>query len=199
MKDTITDDSNLRDEFTKWVHSYSDAMYSWALHKTSDEMVAQDIVQETFLSAYKSLDKFREDSKPKTWLFSILNNKIIDHYRRKIKYISTDNNKQSEKKAFDLTEKLFDENGKWKAPESQAFIDDDIHLLDDDEFRKVMELCLDDLPENWRFAVNSKYLLEKDGKDICQELEITPSNYWQIIHRAKLMLKKCIDLNWFNK
>ncbi|MCK5276978.1 MAG: RNA polymerase subunit sigma, partial [Cyclobacteriaceae bacterium] len=46
-------------------------------------------------------------------------------------------------------------------------------------------------------AIHLKYLEEKDGKEICQELGITSSNYWQILHRAKLQLRICIEENWF--
>ena len=61
----------------KWVAVYSDDLYRWALHKTSDKETVQDLVQETFLAAFKSLDKFQGKSQPKTWLFSIMNNKIM--------------------------------------------------------------------------------------------------------------------------
>jgi RNA polymerase sigma-70 factor (ECF subfamily) len=40
---------------------------------------------------------------------------------------------------------------------------------------------------------------EKKGELICQELGITDTNFWQILHRAKLQLRKCIELNWFKK
>jgi RNA polymerase sigma-70 factor (ECF subfamily) len=56
-----------------------------------------------------------------------------------------------------------------------------------------MEECMNDLPE-MEISRNIKYLSEK--KEICQELEITTSNYWQIVHRSKLLLKKCLELKW---
>jgi RNA polymerase sigma-70 factor (ECF subfamily) len=39
-------------------------------------------------------------------------------------------------------------------------------------------------------------ILKKKTEAICQELEITASNYWQIVHRSKLLLKKCLELKW---
>ncbi len=53
-----------------WVEMYSDNMFSWALHKTSSKETSEDLVQETFLAAVQSFDKFKGDSNPKTWLFS---------------------------------------------------------------------------------------------------------------------------------
>jgi RNA polymerase sigma-70 factor (ECF subfamily) len=53
-----------------------------------------------------------------------------------------------------------------------------------------MEECMNDLRKKWKLAITSKYLSEKKTEAICQELEITASNYWQIVHRSKLLLKK---------
>jgi RNA polymerase sigma-70 factor (ECF subfamily) len=61
-------------------------------------------------------------------------------------------------------------------------------LLDNPDFNVIMEECMNDLPQKWKLAVTSKYLSEKT-EAICQELEITTSNYWQIVHRSKLFKK----------
>ena len=66
-----------------WVKNYADYLYSIALFKTNMQTEAEDLVQETFLAAFKSKDEFRGQSTEKTWLTAILNNKITDHYRRK--------------------------------------------------------------------------------------------------------------------
>jgi len=67
-----------------WVNQHTDALYSWAFHKVSDSELAKDLVQDTFLAAAEKMENFKGDSSPKTWLFSILNHKIIDHYRKKV-------------------------------------------------------------------------------------------------------------------
>ncbi len=186
-----------KESIAQWVEKYGDELYSWASYKTSSHAWAEDIVQETFIAAYQSIDKFQGKSNPKTWLFSILNNKIIDFYRKQAKsFLSLDS--EHERKGKNLTDSFFNKHDQWTAVKKESLWDDESHILDDPDFQATMEDCMDDLPNNWRAAVMSKYLLEKDSKSICQELEITPSNYWQILHRAKLMLKKCIELNWFN-
>lgn len=182
----------------KWVREYGDELYSWAFYKTSNQFTAEDLVQETFLAACKSFEKYKGDSTPKTWLFSILKYKIIDHYRSSAKsFLSFDT--LLEKQAFEITEKMFDEDKQWVEDSRNTFWKDDTHLLDDPDFNNTLEECLIKLPGNWKVAVLSKYIADKDSKDICQELDITPTNYWQVLHRAKLMLKKCIELNWFKK
>ena len=70
---------------TGWVNSYTNDLYSWAFHKVSDVELAKDLVQDTFLAAAEKIDGFKGESSPKTWLFSILNHKIVDVYRKKAK------------------------------------------------------------------------------------------------------------------
>jgi len=176
---------------TAWVENYTDDLYSWALHKVSDHELASDLVQDTFLAAAEKIDGFKEESTPKTWLFSILNHKIIDYYRKKIKQpVKVDNQ---------VFSTFFDEEGSWKKEKRPHQWDEDPHLLDDDEFQAVLKQCLDALPESWNTCVKLKYLSEKKGEEICQELDITPTNYWKIIQRAKLQLRECIEQNWFSE
>jgi len=176
--------------FERWVTQFSDELFSWAFHKTSSKETAEDLVQDTFLSAYHKIDSFKGKSQPKTWLFSILNNKIIDHYRKKSKQFIISDAEYSQQ--IKKTDGFFDENEKWKNESDSS----EQHWLDNPEFNTILLSCIEDLPENWQFIIQSKYILDKKSADICQELQITKSNYWQISHRAKLLLKKCIELNW---
>lgn len=185
-------------EFDKWITDFSDDLFSWAFYKVSKKELAEDLVQETFLAAYKSLNKFKGNSSPKTWLFSILNNKIIDHYRKAAKQEITIDTSESHQ-MFATTESFFDEKGNWSEIGKNASWGNDVHLLDDEDFNRIMSMCMEHLPENWNKAVSFKYILEKEAQEICQELNITLSNYWQVIHRAKLMLKKCLEINYFKK
>lgn len=185
-------------DFESMVTRFSDDLFRWALYKVSNKELAEDLVQETFFSAFKNLEKFKGDSSPKTWLFTILNNKIIDHYRKSAKQeIRIDTNESSQ--MLGVTDSFFDENGKWLESERAYDWGNDFHLLDDEDFRRIMDLCMNDLPGNWKKAVSFKYILEKESQEICQELNISLSNYWQVIHRAKLLLKKCLEINYFKK
>ncbi len=93
---------------------------------------------------------------------------------------------------------MFDENERWKEKERpSAWIDDEIQLLDNTQFNAVLNNCLGKLPEHWQSAISLKYMEQKKGELICQELDIAPTNFWQILHRAKLQLRKCLEINWF--
>lgn len=179
-------------ELSEWVEKYTADLFSWAFYKVSNEEMARDLVQDTFLAATEKVEGFKGNSTPKTWLFSILNNKIIDHYRKKINHTVPHENES--------IARFFEPDGDWQeSHKPKAWqVENEEHLLDNDEFQAILKNCLDALPEKWNLCVKLKYLSNKKGKDICQELEISTSNYWQIIHRAKIQLRDCVDNNWFN-
>ncbi|MCC5928716.1 MAG: sigma-70 family RNA polymerase sigma factor [Cyclobacteriaceae bacterium] len=190
--------NNVHDTITIWIRNYSDDMFKWALHKISERETAEDIIQETFIAAFKNYDSFKNESSPKTWLFRILNNKIADHYRKSAKEFFQLNS-AIDAEVFKATDSFFDGNGYWKPNGLELAWEDEKSMLDNEDFVEVMDKCIDDLPINWRIAVLSKYIVEKDAAEICQELQISSSNYWQILHRSKVLLKKCIEAFWFNK
>lgn len=183
-----------------WVDLYSDKLYSWALHKTGNKETSEDLVQDTFLAAVKGFSSFEGKSNPKTWLFSILNNKIVDFYRKEIKNPVINEASQSIKDGASLFDTMFDANGGWQNNQAPVSWEGSTeNLLDDKEFVAVLQLCLGKLPANWNVAVRLKFLEEKKAEHICQELGIAQTNYWQILHRAKLQLRKCLETGWFKK
>lgn len=173
-----------------WVNEFTNELYKWAYYKTSSTETAEDLVQETFLVATEKFNTFKGESSPKTWLFSILNHKIIDYYRKNVnKPASIESN---------VISTYFDEDGSWQQEKRPKNWDDgETHLLDDNDFQQILQKCLDALPEKWNTCVKLKYLAKKSGEDICQELGLAPTNYWQIVHRAKLQLRDCIENKWF--
>ena len=183
-----------------WVDLYSDKMFSWAFHKTGNKETAEDLVQDTFLEAVNAFSKFEGKSNPKTWLFSILNNKIVDFYRKEVKNAVINEASQNVSEGKSFFDSLFDANGQWLSSQLPAnWGATSENLLDDINFIRVLQLCMSRLPSNWNAAVRLKYLEEKKAERICQELGIATTNYWQILHRAKLQLRKCLELGWFKK
>jgi len=177
-------------QLSDWVETYATELFNWAYFKVSDSDQAKDLVQDTFMAAAEKIESFKAESLPKTWLFSILNHKIIDYYRKKVNQpLSIENNSFSN---------FFDTDGDWRSDKKpDKWINEDEHLLDDNGFQEVLKKCLDALPEKWSTCVRLKYLMDKNGGEICHELEIAPTNLWQIIHRAKLQLRDCVEINWF--
>lgn len=180
----------------EWVKNYLGEMLSWARYKTSSSEIAEDLVQDTFVAALKNVKGFRGESTAKTWLFSILNNKIKDHYRKA--------SVQREEKTIDKYSNdtghqdiQFTENGKWKSyPDAYVPFENEKHLLDDEAFNEVLKSCFEELPDKWHKVMSYKYLLHKESEEICKELNITPSNYWQIVRRSKIRLRECLSKKW---
>ena len=197
---TIMDITNPSATVKCWVELYSDRMYAWALHKAGKPEIAEDLVQDTFLIAFHSFSKFEGKSEPLTWLYGILNNRIGDHFRKQFKESFVADRTGSSGAGSSLMETLFDESGSWRVEERPvAWAEEDTHLLDNPEFTSALQSCLEGLPDNWLASVRLKYLDGKKGEIICQELGIAPTNFWQILHRAKMQLRKCLELHWFKK
>ncbi len=182
-----------------WVNAYSDKMYSWALYKTSSKETAEDLVQDTFVAAFQSFEKFKEKSSPKTWLFGILNNKIADHFRKVYRLPTVNESDRNPEGGKDFLDIFFDADGSWIKEQRPDSWPDDSHLLDNPEFVKTLQACMNELPSKWFAAINLKYLEGKRGEQICQEIGITPTNFWQMLHRAKLQLRKCLENHWFKR
>lgn len=176
-------------ELSAYVKAYTSELLAYTLTRISDRSTAEDLVQDTFLAAAEAYGRFEKRSSPKTWLFSILKNKIADYYRLQYKQISY--------QFVANTDTLFDENAWLKAPCSSVRWSMNEELLDDEDFLLALKSCLDKLPEKWSSVVALKYLYGNDGTTVCQKLEITASNFWQIMHRAKLQLKTCLENKWF--
>lgn len=183
----------------RWIERYSDALYGYAVARVSKTEVAEDLVQETFLSALKGRDNFLGNASEKTWLTAILKRKIIDYYRKK----ST----QSELSILDKDTKdgfmnhFFDNDGgsegHWTNTAAPTSWKKDLETeVEAEEFNNTLKSCLDKLPEKTAAVFVLKNMEDLDTEEICKELGITPSNYWVLMHRAKLQLRECIQKNW---
>lgn len=188
-----------KEKITLWVNQYTEDLINWASYKTNDRVLAEDLVQETFISAHKNLDKFEEKSSPKTWLFSILKNKIADNYRSKIQQNTIRESDFKTENESSILDRIFNKQGEWNnSSKPQEWNSNEEELLDNEDFNLILKMCLENLNEKSFLSIQYKYLEGKNGKDICQDLGITPSNFWQLLHRAKLQVRECVENNWFN-
>ncbi len=183
---------------SRWVDDHGDTLFRFAFSRLRDESVAEDIVQETLLSAIQSLGNFGGKSSERTWLIGILKHKLIDHYRKNSKQVQlTDEDTD----IADL-DGFFSRPDKWDGhwvialrpvdPEQQPD-----QVMENSEFWEVMNRCLSALPEK----VASVFALrEMDGmssEEICSVLNLSASNFWVIMHRARMQLRRCIEIKWF--
>ena len=66
------------------------------------------------------------------------------------------------------------------------------------EFYGILDFCKKKLQEMQQSVFVMKYMDDLSAEEICKVLNISSSNYWVLIHRAKLQLRKCLELNWIN-
>lgn len=178
-------------ELEKWVDDYSKNLLDRAYYLLSDKEDARGVVQEVFLSAYKSKDSFQGKSSPLTWLTSILHHKIADIYKKRY-------NRTPQPFSF---ETFFDKHGEWIEPDvADPWKEDEFAvsaLLDNNNFCDILNQCLGRLPRQWLMVVNKCYLQEQKAAEICRELNLTTANYWKLLQRSRLQPRKCIDVHWF--
>jgi RNA polymerase sigma-70 factor (ECF subfamily) len=172
-----------------WVATHADALYAYALHRLDDEDLCRDLVQETFLAALEKISEFRGESSERTWLTAILKYKVIEVYRkRNSSWLSSADHHEPEPEYFEP------DNGHWKdvwAPRPMPLDHSDPTLQK--ELTWILQKCLQKLPALWRSIFSMKHMDETATEVICKELKVTPSNYWVIIHRAKVNLRACIQ------
>ena len=180
-------------EWAEWIDRYSEPLLNRAFYLLSDREEAKDLVQEVFLDAYTQRLKFKGDSSPLTWLMAILYHKAADWYKEQAR-LPFDRLPSSEE---------FDVDGEWLASEGGGHwpqeSDSTEHLLDNIDFREIFYLCLDHLPAPWKMVVKMSYLENVQTTEICQSLQLTPSNFWKILQRSRLQLRSCLEKHWFEK
>ena len=177
----------------KWIDKYSDYLFKYTLARVSDYELSKDIVQDTFFSALKSAKNFEGKATERTWLISILKRKIIDYYRK----INSKKGKAEVRMNFYNDG---DNEGDWleeRVPQTWDNMAE--KQLENKELQNQINSCIDKLPEKYAMVFKMRTIQEIDTEVICNELEITSSNLWVIIHRARTQLRRCLEDNWFNK
>ncbi|NJB83066.1 sigma-70 family RNA polymerase sigma factor [Wenyingzhuangia aestuarii] len=177
----------------KWIDAYADYLFNYTIARVSDAEKAKDLVQETFFAGLKSMKNFEGKASERTWLISILKRKIIDHYRK----INSKKGKAEVRMNFYQDS---EREGDWieeRVPQEWNGGAD--AEMESEELGAALQACIQKLPEKYRMVFEMKTIQGFETEDICNELDITSSNLWVIIHRARTQLRKCMEDNWFKK
>ena len=162
-----------------------------------DAGAAEDAVQETLLAALTGGHRFESRSSYKTWLISILRNKIIDIIRTRSREISATSLAEDEAADELLNESLFDRRGHWQESARPGRWADPEASFEQQQFWRVFEACLDHLPEKTARVFMMRELLGFETGEICKETGISASNCWVVLHRARMGLRACLEDSWF--
>ncbi len=95
----------------------------------------------------------------------------------------------------DPSESLFDQRGQWR-DDPRMFGHNPLTVLENREFWQVFRACLGTLPEKQSLVFSARELDGQQSDEICKEMEITASNLWVLLHRARLGLMRCLKSRW---
>lgn len=175
-------------EPNEWLSRYGDALYRYALARLRRSHEAEEVVQETLLAAFKTRHQFQGRSQPRTWLTGILKRKILDRLRTAARQAA-----EADPAELDA---WFDANGHWrKSPKNWG---DPAAFAERSEFWRVVRGCLAKLPARMAEAFTLRTIDDEGPDEVCRELAISPANLWVLLHRARLRLVRCLQINWFD-
>lgn len=194
-----------------WPEEHGDALYRYARLRVGRRELAEDLVQETFLAALQARGRFRGGATVRTWLLSILRHKIVDHFRRAPMALlgpgpgsaagrdgddgGTDPDPGARVPADPVIGRFFDAKGHWrKAPAAWKSPDRELEAR---EFRDVLDGCLGHLPGSLSSAFILRELEELDPGELCEVLGLSAGNLRIRLHRARLLLRECLERHGF--
>ncbi len=175
---------------------HGDALYRYAWSRVGDRELAEDLVQDAFLAALQSRDRFQGRATVRTWLLSILRHKIVDHYRRVAGSLATVEPNPNGK-SDPVLSRYFSGKGFWKHAIASWKAPD--QALEDREFWDVFDRCLSRLPRSLSSAFILRELEELDNAELRRTLAVSEGNLRVRLHRARLLLRECLERNWFGE
>ena len=173
-----------------WIDEYGDYLYRYAVSRLRDGDAAEEALQQTFVAALRHVEQYEAKGSERAWLLGILKRKIIDLIRTRNRTTSL-----VEEDANDPSEALFDRSGSWqKEIRSAGYAP--LDSLEREEFWRILRGCLGTLPARQADVFVLREMDDQSTDEICKELEITASNLWVILYRARLQLSNCMKSRW---
>lgn len=179
------------------LESFRHDLLRFARLQLRDDALAEDAVQDTFIAALDGLARFDGRAALKTWVFSILKNKIVDALRTRGRTVNASALADEEASFDDIFDTLFKTNGHWLPDHRPAAWADPAEALAQQQFWAVFDACLDHLPAATGRVFMMREFLDLDIDEICRELAISSSNCYVILHRARHQLRGCLTRTWF--
>ena len=163
-----------------WIEDHGDVLLRFAAVRVGDTATAEDLVQETLLAAWRSRDSFDGACSPRTWLVAILKRRVADHFRRRGRQRERVAEEEIGSPALDAA----DDHTAEKASEAA-------------EFWNIVTACTSDLPEHLARAFRLRTFGDEAPESICDVEGITRKNLSVRLHRARQLLKQCLEKRWF--
>jgi len=175
-----------------WLDRYGDFLFNFAMGQVRNPHIAEDLVQETLLSAWSSMTRYDGRSTERTWLIAILRRKIADYIRKRVRERKHVMDTISE----ETVKKMFNDKGFWKLGVSTRH-QCPTSAEDNAEFWQTFIECTRKISPTQADVFCLRTLNGMESTDICNLLQISDSNVSTLLYRARILLRKCMELNWF--
>lgn len=185
----------MTDTLHEQLNALRPALLRFAMLQLRNDAVAEDVVQDTLIAVLEKPERFAGQSSLRTYVTGIMKHKIVDVMRasKRVRQIEP----MEDQSEDDVIDALFNADGhthemprQWGDPDA---------TLEQKDFFRVMEICLEKLPAKTARIFMMREWLELETDEICKEMNISTSNAWVMLYRARIKLRECLDLNWFGK
>lgn len=173
-----------------WLEEHGDALYRFALLRTGDPDTAEDLVQDTLLAAWRKHYSYRGDASERTWLTGILRHKIADWRRSAPGSLDGD-------AGGGIEEALFRVDGAWRTAPGSWGADEPVSDAQAEAFMEAVTGCLGQLSPNQRSSFVLRELDDVGTGEASRQLGVSPGHLYVLLHRARLALRRCLELHWF--
>ena len=170
-------------------------MLKFATLQVSNPVLAEDLVQESFLSAFNNLEHFKRQAAFKTWVFAILKNKMVDLIRQKNRLITMSELFDDQENDLSIDE-LFDKAGHWHKYEAPHAWQSPEEMMEQQDFWIVFDACLNHLPAKYAQVFMLREMIELSSDEICEKLQLTISHLNVLMYRSRARLRECLENKW---
>lgn len=180
--------------FEQQIVDSHDYLFKFARLQLRNEAWAEDAVSETVLAALAKPGAFEQRSQLKSWLVGILKHKVVDLLRQHGREISVsgacddDDTDPLDYIGYQADGHFTQAPADWGNPEQD---------LCSQQFMKILDACVNQLPPAQGRLFLMREWLELSVDEICKDLDLTPTNLYVQLNRARLRLRACLELNWF--
>lgn len=155
--------------FSFLIEKYKDMVFTLAIRVTKSREEAEEVSQDSFIKAFKSLDRFKGDAKFSTWLYKIAYNNCMDRVKKNARKYNTGTIDEVVENRIKAT-------------------DDTMQTIERKERAELMQLCLQELPEDERSILWMFYYEELSLKEIIEVTSLSQANLKVKLHRARKKL-----------
>ncbi|UZR29696.1 sigma-70 family RNA polymerase sigma factor [Methylococcus mesophilus] len=179
----------------RWLDEHGDYLFRFALIRVLDESTAEDLVQETLLAAMSAQVQRSGESSERTWLTGILKHKVVDHFRRTWREQPLADDPPADGADDFGMDELFAADGHWDR--QPAHWGNPYGALEQSQFFEVLRRCIQRLSPRLAQLFVLKEFHDMSNEEICKELDVSATNVWVMLYRARLSLRQCLEFRWF--